>query len=88
MGHAIRPDSIQPWPVDFDETSSCYQIRNFARGPDPRIIASGIRVEKDAFFIAHAANVHDELVQTLRKINRVVSEYSNSGSFGTVKRRL
>ena len=77
MRHAIRPDSIQPWTVDFDDPSSCYEIRNLAEGHGPRIIASGIRLEKDAFFIAHAANVHDELVEALRKVNRVISEYDD-----------
>jgi hypothetical protein len=88
MRQAIRPDSIQPWTVDFDDTSSCYEIRNHAPGCDPRIIASGIRFERDAFFIVHAANVHDELVKALRKVNRVVSEYNDQFDSGKIPDEL
>jgi hypothetical protein len=86
MRHAIRPDSIPPWRVDFDDTSSRYEIRNHAPGHDPRIIATGIRSERDAFFIAHAANVHDELVKALRKINRLVSE--DNDEFDSVRQKV
>ena len=88
MRRAIRPDSLPPWTVDFDDTSSRYEIRNHAPGHDPRIIASGIRLEKDAFFIAHAANVHDELVKALRKVNRVVSEYNDQFDSGQIPDEL
>src|SRR5687768_3533429 len=88
MRRAIRPDSLQPWTVDFDDTSSRYEIRNHARGHDRRTIATGIRLEKDAFFIAHAANVHDELVKALRKVNRVVSEYNDQFNSGKIPDEL
>ena len=88
MRQAIRPDSIQPWTVDFDDTSSRYEIRNHARGHDPRIIATGILFEKDAFFIAHAANVHDELVEALRMVDRVVSEYDDQFDAGKIPDEL
>ena len=82
--HAIKPDSIPPWTVDFDDKSGRYEIRNDGRGQGPRIIATGIRFEKDAFFIAHAANVHDELVEALRKVNRAVSEYNDEFNSGKI----
>lgn len=88
MRRAIRPESIQPWAVDFDDTSSRYQIRNHAPGHDPRIIASGIRFGKDAFFIAHAANVHDALVEALRRVNRVVGEYNEQFDSGKIPDEL
>ena len=88
MRHAIRPDSIQPWTVDFDHTSCRYEIRNQAPGHEPRIIATGIRFQKDAFFIAHAANVHDEMVKALRKVNRVVSEYNDQFDSGKIPDEL
>ena len=88
MRHAIRPDSVPPWAVDFDDASSCYEIRNQAPGHDPRVIASGIRLQKDAFFIAHAANVHDELVEALRKVNRVLSEYDDQLNSGKLAEEL
>jgi hypothetical protein len=88
MRHSIRPDSLQPWTVDFDDASSRYEIRNHAPGHDPRIIATGIRFEKDAFFIAHAANIHDELVEALRKVNRVISEYDDQFNSGKLPDEL
>jgi hypothetical protein len=88
MRHAITPHSIQPWTVDFDDRSSRYEIRSPAAGDDPAIVASGIRFEKDAFFIAHAANVHDELVEALRKVNRVVSEYNDQFDSGKIPDEL
>src|SRR5688572_16637692 len=88
MRHAIRPDSLQPWTVDFDDTSGRYEIRNHAQGHDPRIIATGIRFERDAFFIVHAANVHDELVKALRKVNRVISEYDDQFNSGKIPDEL
>ena len=59
MRHAIRPDSIQPWTVDFDHTSSRYEIR---------------RVVSEYNHQFDSGKLPDELRQKLRLIARGMLE--------------